>query len=278
MQNSTSLPDLRMLPTSSLVPHEDCDPRRVETLSRRVLEEGILKNPPIVTAVPDTDLFVVLDGANRTMAFSTVGAPHIVAQVVSYDDPGVYLDTWYHVVSGLEPGSFENALKASPNMVLEPCDLCEARNSLVEGAALAYFINAKEVRMVLPSAHSQVSTLDALHEIVSIYRGKADIFRASNDIWEIQTPYYPQISALVVFPRLNPEDILNSARNGEKIPSGITRHIIPTRALNINIPIGILMADWDQGRKDAWLRGWLLERMAANAIRFYAESTFSFNE
>ena len=43
MHQSTALPDLRMLPTSLLVPHEDCDPRRVERLSKRLLEEGIVE-------------------------------------------------------------------------------------------------------------------------------------------------------------------------------------------------------------------------------------------
>jgi len=34
----------------------------------------------------------------------------------------------------------------------------------------------------------------------------------------------------------------------------------------------------DLERKRAWLEDWLMERMAANAIRYYAESTFSFDE
>jgi hypothetical protein len=37
-------------------------------------------------------------------------------------------------------------------------------------------------------------------------------------------------------------------------------------------------ADWSQERKDEWLHEWLMERMNANAIRFYSESTFTFNE
>ena len=82
----------------------------------------------------------------------------------------------------------------------------------------------------------------------------------------------------MVFPRLTPGDIIATAQSGEKIPTGITRHIIPHRALNINIPLSVLAADWSQERKDAWLKKWLMERMAANAIRFYSESTFSFNE
>ena len=54
--------------------------------------------------------------------------------------------------------------------------------------------------------------------------------------------------------------------------------MIPNRVLNINIPLDVLAADWDIERKRQWLQDWVMERMAANAIRYYVEPTFSFNE
>ena len=234
MQNSTALPNLRMLPTRLLVPHEDYDPRRAEKLSRRILEEGFLKNPPVVAAIPDSECYVVLDGANRTIAFQAAGIAHIVAQLVSYDDPGVMLDTWYHVISGMELEDFEEALLDVAGMRLHDCELGQARRALETEQAAAYIVCDSGVRQVIPTESRGCSALQLLKNVVGVYRGKADIFRASNDIWEIQKPFYPEIMALVVFPRLKPQDILSAAANGEKVPSGITRHIIPTRAVNIS--------------------------------------------
>ena len=54
--------------------------------------------------------------------------------------------------------------------------------------------------------------------------------------------------------------------------------MIPYRALNINIPLEVLNAPWTLEKKREWLHAWLMERMSANAIRYYAEPTFSFNE
>jgi len=284
MHQSTVLPDLRVLPTRLLIPHEDYDPRRAEKLSRRILEEGTLKNPPIVTGIPPSildsgcDRYVVLDGANRTMAFAAAGIPHIVAQLVNYSDPGVILDTWYHVVSGLDLGLFEEGLTKTKSIQLQACSLDQARQAMEANEAMAYIVCEDGVRMVVSVSDEQIQTMQVLRDIVGLYHGRADVFRASNDIWGIQKPFYPDITALVIFPRLRPEDILAAAENGVKVPSGITRHIIPARALNINIPIGILMADWPEERKREWLHDWLMSRMGANAIRFYAESTFSFNE
>jgi hypothetical protein len=278
MQQSTALPVLEMLPTENLVPHEDSDPRRVDHLSRRLLEEGLLKNPPVVTAIPGNDRFMIMDGANRTNAFKAAGIPHIVAQVVSYNDPGVILDTWYHVVSGLPYEEFIRMLDDVEELHFEDCDQETARKDFESGKSQAYIVHEDGTRQVCAFNGERTCSLDVLHALVNTYRGKADIYRASNDIWEIQKPYYPDITALIVFPRLNPQDLLEMAKNSKKVPSGITRHIIPARALKINIPIGILMADWTLERKRAWLDEWWLERMSANAIRYYAESTFSFNE
>ena len=278
MRDSTELPDLRMLPTESLLPHEDFDPRRVEKLSQRIEKEGHLKNPPIVAQIPDSDDFVILDGANRVMAFVALGVPHMVAQVVSYADPGVELDTWYHVVAGMQFDEFDEALTRITGLELQECTLEEARVSLKTNQAAAYIISENGVRRACSPEGQRLDDICLLKDIVAAYRGKADIYRASNDIWEIQKPFYPNITALVVFPRYSPADILQTVRNGDKVPSGITRHLIPHRALNINIPLEVLAANWDTERKRAWLEDWLMERMAANAIRYYAESTFSFDE
>lgn len=278
MQDSKVLPDLRVFPTALLVPHEDVDPRRTEKLSLRLLEEGLLKNPPIVAEISESNRYVVLDGANRVMAFALLKIPHIVAQLVQYDDPEVIVDTWYHVVAGMPVEVFERGLTEMVGLDLVDCDLNEARRAMENEEALAYLVCESGVRKALSPQGRHHRDLRLLHEIVGVYNGKADIFRASNDIWEIQKPYYPGITALVIFPRMKPADILHAAQNDYHVPSGITRHIISARALNINIPMGIMMMDWPLERKEHWLNEWLMGRMAANAIRFYAESTFSFNE
>jgi len=129
MRDSTALPDLRILPCNLLVPHEDSDPRRLSKLAERLRQDGYLKHPPISAAIPGTDQFVVLDGANRSMAMLLLDIP-IVTQIVSYGDPGMTLDTWHHVISGMSLEEFETALLAADDLVITPCSLSEAREAL----------------------------------------------------------------------------------------------------------------------------------------------------
>ncbi len=278
MQESTALPRLEMLPTNLLVPHEECDPRRVEKLSQRLSEDGYLKNPPVVAPLHETGRFVILDGATRARAFVELRIPHIVAQVVSYGDPGVELLTWHHVVSKMPLDEFEESLARATGLRLESCTLEEARAALAMGDAAAYIVCANGVRKVSNGDRAHLRDIHMLNDLVRVYRGKADIYRASNDIWEIQAPYYPEITALVVFPQYSPADIMELVRRGEKVPTGITRHVIPNRALFINIPLNVLKADWPLERKCEWLNEWWMDQMAANAIRYYSESTFLFGQ
>lgn len=278
MRDSTELPVLRMLPSSSLVTHEDVDPRRVEKLSRRIELEGAFKHPPVVAEIPGSDQYAVLDGANRTTAIQLLGMPHIVAQLVEYAEPHVVLDTWYHVVAGMPLDDFEHALTQVTGLHLEVVSLDQARRALEARRAAAYIVCRDDVRIARNTRGLLRADTRLLNQIVSAYKGRADIFRASNDNWEIQEPYYPGITALVIFPRLSPQDVIDAARTGDKVPTGITRHIISPRALHINIPLWVLAVGWPLERKEQWLREWLMERMATDAIRYYSEPTFTYNE
>ena len=97
------MPDLRIVPSSLLVPHEREDESRAGRLSERLRGSGVLKNPPIVAEVRAAgrgDCLVVLDGANRVSAARASDLPHFLVQVVRYDDPSIQLMTWHHALSG----------------------------------------------------------------------------------------------------------------------------------------------------------------------------------
>lgn len=276
MRDSTHLPNLQMLPVDKLVLHETCDERRVAKLCQRLRRERRLKNPPIVTPFAEQDCYIVLDGANRVSAFHELKIPHIVAQIVSYDDPGVELETWYHVVAGMSETIFVAALDAISNLHLTPVTLEEARRRLAIDDGVAYLVSRDAVHLVHNTADG--NDIGLLNNLVGAYKGKANIYRASNDDFAKQAPTYPDITALVIFPRYRPADLVALVRRGEVVPSGITRHVIPERALRVNIPLDVLESSQPLAEKQAWMQQWWRERLSANAIRFYAESTFLFDE
>ena len=99
-----SLPNLKILPIEILILHEDHDMQRTLPLVEKLRGAGILRNPPIVMPLTDgTERYMVLDGANRVTSLTEMEFPHIVAQVVKADDPHVNLQTWNHIVWGMDP-------------------------------------------------------------------------------------------------------------------------------------------------------------------------------
>jgi hypothetical protein len=119
---------------------------------------------------------------------------------------------------------------------------------------------------------------DILNDLVNVYLVDGQIHRANTDHFNELTKYYDDITALVVFPRYEPSEIVELARVGAYLPPGITRHVIPGRALRVNFPISLLAENRSLEEKNEWLQEWLRDRLAGKSIRYYQESTYLFDE
>ena len=272
------LPDLRVLPVSSLLVHEQHDVQRSEPLIERLQAEQLLRNPPIVAPIPGEYRYVVLDGANRVTALSLMGVPHIVAQVVDYEDPELVLDTWYHLVSGMSRQVFHASVEGMSGVELGESDLIGARARLARRDALAYIVYPNADVFVLRSEGDIHLRTARLNDVVDIYKSRGRIYRANTDQVENLLPYFEDVTVLVVFPRYEPAEIIELTREGARLPAGITRHIIPRRALRVNVPLSLLQNDLTLFEKNRLLKDWLKEKMASKQARLYQESTFLFDE
>jgi hypothetical protein len=272
------MPDLRVVPVEQLLLHEQHDVQRSEPLARRLQADGVLRNPPVVAPVNGEQRFVVLDGANRVTAIQALGLSHIAVQVVDYGDAELVLDTWHHLVSGMAREHFAGLLQAVPGMHIEPATLPHARAQLARREALAFVEYADGGVFALHAGGNLHHRTALLNDLVDIYRSRGRIFRANTDRLDQLLPYHDDLTALVVFPRYDPVEIVDLARVGAKLPAGITRHLIPRRALRIDFPLALLSGNEPLQEKHAWLADWMKAKIAAKQVRFYEESTFLFDE
>ncbi len=279
---STDTPDLRILPLDSLVEHEYNDAQRTAPLAQRLEVEGVLKNPPIVTPLGEGDArFVVLDGANRTTALLHLGYPHILAQVVKYEAPYVVLSTWHHVVTGISVDGFSGELQTVGGLEFFPTDLIRARAGLANRDFLAYLIRADgQVFAARPDApHRSVHERNRLlNAMVDTYRERGRLFRATTDNLDEARERYQDLTGLVIFPNYDFAEVLTLARDGELLPTGLTRHLIQGRALRTNYPLSELKSSDSLQAKNARLQEWLKGKLASKEMRFYGESTYLFDE
>lgn len=277
-KSAADAPVLRIVPTASLIPHELEDPQRAQPLIDRLPLDRTLKNPPLVTPLP-SDRYVILDGTNRVTALSALGYEHTLVQVVQYEPPYVELDTWNHVVTGLAPEEIQARLTHLTGLETRTSDAFHARAALARRAVLAYVIFADgRVLALAGGGMDLIQRTQLLQAVVDTYLDRGQLHRTNLHGLEPLKALYPDLSAAVIFPHYEPEEILDLAEAGLPVPTGITRHVIHGRALRLNYPLAKLGSGLSLEEKNEELSAWLREQFARRRVRYYAESTYLFDE
>ena len=275
------MPDLRIVPVNSLVPHEEHDAQRSGPLVERIRAAGVWLNPPIVSPLGD-GRYVILDGANRHFALTALGYPHILVQVVDYESATVKLETWQHVVSGLSWFDLLKRIRQIDGLRVESDELLSARVALAQRQALAYLVLGDEGTYLLSAAQAETSLAGRNHilrQVVNSYKTAGILNRVTTDRLTAARSLYPEAVAIIVFPHYEPVEIVVAARDEAYLPPGITRHLIQGRALRLNYPLEILRdQETDLDKKNQDLQQWIQLRTAEKRIRYYAESSYLFDE
>ena len=282
-QTDLRLPDLRFVPTEDIFPHELHDLQRTQPLVDRLRASGTLRNPPIVTQIGDgmrvEPRFVVLDGANRSTAARAAGWPHLLVQVVRYESPSVELFTWYHALTADARELLERGLSSLPGLKTSRHDHVHARALLARREALACVVLDEDEAIVAHGGRDLHERNELLNALVHVYQDRLPYTRVTSDSLSTARRQHPEVTALVVFPRFDPAEVIDLASAGEYLPAGITRHLIRWRALRVNVPVA-MCADTRRTleEKNAWVAAWTSERLLKREVRFYEEPTVLYDE
>jgi hypothetical protein len=269
---------LRVVRLDDVLLHEQIEKKRVERLIQRLKEDQLLKNPPIASEY--NGKFILLDGATRITALKQIGCRDVVVQVVDYEAPGMVLETWNHMLLDAPVDELFRSLRGVEGLTLDQTGTAGAGAALERRDAIAALLLADGQAYALRAAGDGKLEQQAklLNRVVAAYEGRGEMYRVAHTDVERLLAEHGRLSALVVFPRYRPDEIRRLALNGAKLPMGVTRHIIPGRALRINIPLDILTRDEPVEQKNAWLDDWMKARMRERSVRFYQEPVFLFDE
>ena len=278
---SINLPTLRILPTSSLIPHEWHDNSRAKPLIERLRANGVLRNPPIVTPFDDgTDRYMVLDGANRSAAFMEMGLPHILVQLAMEDDPGLELQKWNHVLWNWDTEALISSIRKLPEISFEKIDpdVKRPQSEWPEKTLIwmqtpggdAYIARTEDTRLE--------ARANQLAKIAHLYTDKAHLDRTTAQRISELNGQYDNLTAIVVYPPFKVHQVLELCEAGILLPPGVTRFTMSPRALRVNYSLDELASNKSLADKNAALGRWVNERIARKGMRYYAESTVLFDE
>lgn len=262
--------------------HEGHDPHGVARMVKMLEEDGVLRHPPIVTeASTETAAgacYIVLDGATRTTALQQMGYRDILVQVVDYSAPDVALNAWHHLLQHIAPEELLARIRAIADVQVVEMDAHHAESALAVRQLLCYLVLRDRTVWGVRADGSLSRQTELLNCVVNIYRGHATLYRVVTTQLDLLLSEYPEMMALVVFPRYAPAEVIHLALNHSKVPMGITRHLIGGRALNVTIDLKILASAEPLAAKNAWLARWLNQKVHARKVRFYGEPVFFFEE
>ena len=272
-----SLPTLKILPLDNIILHEDHDVQRTLPLVGKLRAQGILRNPPIVMPLTDgSGRHMVLDGANRVTSLHEMGFPHIVTQVVQPSDKNVTLQTWNHVVWGMNMRRFMKEIRAVDTILVKKVNPEKSIYPPKTAPAVIRAVNGKTYLAITPPG--PIDQVHALHGLVDCYKERASLDRTSQTLVESFKGIYSDLTALVIFPRFEIDTVLMLAGRNYVLPTGITRFTVSPRALHLNYPLHELSSGKPIEYKEAYLQHWIQERVKNKGVRHYAEQTFLFDE
>jgi copper chaperone CopZ len=274
----STFPTFKILPLDRLILHEDHDMQRTLPLVTKLRAQGILRNPPIVMPLNDgSDRYMVLDGANRVTSLRELEFPHTVTQVVEASNPHVNLQTWNHIVWGMDTNTLTGSLRKVKGIKLVKID---PQKSLDAPKYMPLQIRLADGRLyILEEAPSDLAThIDTLHQIVNTYKTRASLDRTSQTLVDSLKKIYPDLTALVIFASFKIKTVLKLAGQNIVLPTGITRFTVSPRALHLNYPLHELSSGKPIEYKEAYLQHWVEERVKNKGVRHYTEATFLFDE
>lgn len=262
-------PNLKIVPVAHVHPHETHDTQRAQPLLERIRHAEVLTNPPIVAPTPGGE-YVLLDGANRHYCFAALGYKHILVQVVEYESDYVELGVWKHVLRDWERVVFVNELH---NHFGDSLHIGWERDAIAH-----IMLQDGKTLAIQCDCPTMIERNEVLRQLVQLYHSHVRLNRTSlvepSEIWSL----YPDAFAVVIFPSYSPNDIITAAQQDALLPPGVSRHIIHGRALKLNYSLDRLRENASLEAKNAALSQWLSDKVANRGMRYYAESTYQFDE
>lgn len=267
------LPELHIVGLDDVVLHEDPDMERVARLVDRFSADGVLKNPPVVGRSKGHRR-IVLDGANRVTALRKLGYSHVLVQELDLFDPGLTLGSWHHAIERLSAEELLEHAASIPGVTMQE-EEAKPLNS-VPGLARFHFPPRRVVS--LQGGKELDERVIQLHKLTQVYHRFSYFDRVSYTNLEDLIRNYRNLTALLSFKPFTVEDLQELTHWDRRVPSGVTRMLLPKRALRFNLQLEMLRAGLSLEEKESWLQQTILEKVADKSIRFYQEPTFFFDE
>ncbi len=226
-----------IVPTVQLKPHEEIIEEAIRKLINDIKTEGVVRNPIII----DEKTLVILDGMHRFEACRRLNLKFMIVAAVNYDDPRVGLSTWVRLIKATDID--RKTVQERINQLDEKLKPFKAEANT--GYTVTIYFKGEQIYHENINSESQAKynvyyILKELEKDLASEKAKAS-YQLDSVVKENMNVYLSNYELLIVPPKLEKKDVIEIALQGKVYPPKSTRHTIPARPLNLNIPMNILM-------------------------------------
>lgn len=268
--------ELKLIRTSGILLHEECEDDRYNKLIERFRKEKVLYNPLIVGE--HKGKHILIDGANRFEALRRIGCKTVLAQVVQYNNPRVHLKSWYHFVARLSEDVIGEYLLNNKlaHRITAPIDFMERFHQRLNFVGV---ITNRNRAMCIEFSHRLPEMLHQLCNLNKFYEQKFNYNRIDSDVSLSKLKrFLGSNGVLFIYPFFKKVDIVKIASSKGKLPAGITRHILPNRILHIKYSIELMKSDRNLDLRNRELKQLIDNKIDNRKARLYKESIMIFDE
>jgi L-serine kinase (ADP) len=258
--------------------HEEIIPVKMGELVVKMPGDGVFIHPIIV----DAGSLVVLDGMHRVAAAKQIGFRYIPVCLVDYFNPHIQLGGWYRMFGGLTEAEATAAIVESG---LTPVKKAyEEAHRMVEGREAVTALFSKNWCLAAMGDPPDIKArYDAVKRIERILQ-RGHQMGYSTDKEARSRVESGEFSASLMTPTATKREVVDTALAGRVFAQKTTRHIIPARPMNVNVPIAWLRGDADIEEVNRRLRehlaGERVEKLPPGQVidRRYDEELYVFKE
>ncbi len=273
--NSSGSPSkISLIEIAQLKPHEEVIEHQVHEITAEMRSENKVRDPLIV----DDKKQIILDGMHRYDSMKRLGCIFAPCYIVDYDAPEIKVGSWFRFLKIDDYDS--NAQK-----VLDELQLTSEKNARVDD------INFNRAMIITKrSVFEQTEPSDPLYKArLAVKIERALIKQGFKIQYEPENTMEERLendtSTLVIpLPIFTKTDIRRIALSGQLLPHKVTRHLIPSRPLCLNVPLPLLLDRTDlknaNMKLDAFLSGRRIDRKPPGSIvdgRRYQEELLVFS-
>ncbi len=217
-------------PVAALLPHEEIIPRHAEQKLKKLLRDGIQKDPLIV----EREHGVVLDGMHRLWAFRQMKLEYAVCCLVDYSSQSVELRRWVRAFRVTNQRMFSQML--ADLGISRRIGLSEAFEGIESRTLNLAIVTAGDCYGAPAVGEGTLAGFNIVRKIdaVAAALGWEEDFVRDD---EVDVALQKEGSALVLVPKLTKQDVVDAALSGRLYPFKTTMHIVDPRPVGVDFPL-----------------------------------------